>query len=757
MSYQLKRAVQLERLIEAPNVCDLLDDDDIASIGNHCMEGYAADVASRSEWERRKANANKLALQVTEEKTFPWPHSSNIKFPLVTVAALQFQARAYPALISGSELVKCRVFGDDPKGEKTARGERISTHMSWQCLEQDRGWEEEHDKAILAEAIAGCVFVKQVFDPGIARIKTQLVLPKNLVINYFTRSLQDSRRYTHTFELSRNDIAQRELDKRYRPLPTKTGDAQGRIAAIQPDVSQEQDQLQAARDQRQGITNPNQDDVTPFFTGEMYTWFDLDKDGYEEPYVVVFDITSGVVRRIFARFLPSAVKFVGGESLAKYGRNAGDETEYDIPKDARVYNIEPVRVFTKYGFIPSPDGGFYDLGLGDLVGPINEGVNNALDQLFDAATMKNLGGGFLGRAFKGRSGPITFAPQMWHPLDNAGEDIRKSVMPLPVPEPSTVLFQLVGFLVQYAERIVSATDIQMGESPGQNMKAGTAEILNQNGSRVYSAIYKRNWRALRDEFDIRYELNALYFAADEDYADLTTGRGAIVRADDYAGASLLVRPAADPYVISDHEAEQMATKCVQLANQVPGFNRYRTTRRLLKAMKVPNIEEVYPEPKDPQSGKPMPDYPPPPNPKLLAVQQKQAELQLKAKQFEADQVQMKIDTLLEAQESQARIAKMIAETEKIKAEAKGAAAEPLIKMLYAQIESEGKHRDQLLKFAELIDKKMERMNGASGDGDKAGGDAGVAGLEGSPANAGVPSVPRSNGAGAPATMGGSIF
>jgi hypothetical protein len=471
---------------------------------------------------------------------------------------------------------------------------------------------------------------------------------------------------------------------------------------------------------------------------------DLDGDGYEEPYVVVFDINSGVVRRIFPRFLPSGVKFTTGEKLSKYARGAGEDTEYDVPKGARVYEITPVRVFTKYGFIPSPDGGFYDLGLGDLAGPINEGVNSALNQLFDAATMKNLGGGFLGRAFKGRAGPITFAPQMWHPLDNAGDDIRKSVMPLPVPEPSSVLFQLVGFLVQYAERIVSATDIQMGESPGQNMKAGTAEILNQNGARVYSAIYKRNWRSLREELDIRYDLNALYFTADEDYADLTTGKGAIIRADDYAGPSLLVRPAADPHVVSDNEAEQQATKLVQLSNAVPGFNRYRSTLRLLRAMKVPNIEEIYPQPMapDPQTGqmKPLPDYPPPPNPKLEDVK-------LKAQKFQAEQQEKRAQLLMDAEELQARIDEMRANTLKLTAEAKGIAVEPFIKLLYAHIEADSKRKDRLLEQVKTINATLETMNGIFAGESADSAHTGMAAMAGPQPNPSLAAPARPNGAG----------
>jgi hypothetical protein len=188
------------------------------------MEGYQEDLSSRAEWEIRNAQANKLALQVMEEKTFPWQGCSNVKFPLVTVAAMQYAARAYPALIDCTDLVNCVVYGEDPDGQKTARGDRIAAHMTWQNIRQDKGWEAEHDKAFLVQAIAGAAFMKKMYDPAKRHQVTKLVLPKNFVINYWTRDLESSMRYTEVFELTDNDIRQRELDGRFCKPPQDDSD-----------------------------------------------------------------------------------------------------------------------------------------------------------------------------------------------------------------------------------------------------------------------------------------------------------------------------------------------------------------------------------------------------------------------------------------------------------------------------------------------------------------------------------------------------
>jgi chaperonin GroES len=105
-----------------------------------------------------------MAMQVRETKNFPWPNASNVKFPLLTVAAIQFQARAYPAIVDGSNLVKGRVLGPDPQGEKRERADRIGAHMTWQLLYRMPGWEEETDRLLLMLPIVGCVFRKTYFD-----------------------------------------------------------------------------------------------------------------------------------------------------------------------------------------------------------------------------------------------------------------------------------------------------------------------------------------------------------------------------------------------------------------------------------------------------------------------------------------------------------------------------------------------------------------------------------------------------------------
>ena len=147
--------MKIEELIVSPNVCELLDADQIASLEAQLYNEVQLDLSSRLDWEERNEKAIKLALQVVEKKTFPWPGASNVKFPLITISAMQYHSRAYPALISNNEVVKCKVYGKDDDGELHKRADRISRHMTYQVMEEDEAWEENMERHYLFKPLQG--------------------------------------------------------------------------------------------------------------------------------------------------------------------------------------------------------------------------------------------------------------------------------------------------------------------------------------------------------------------------------------------------------------------------------------------------------------------------------------------------------------------------------------------------------------------------------------------------------------------------
>lgn len=374
---KIETKLSIRNLIESPNIANDLKQEDLDRIGHYAMEGFNADLQSRVQWEERMRDALKLALQLREVKTFPWQNCSNIKFPLITVAAIAFHSRVYPALIQQPDIVHACVYGDDPDGHLNDAGQLISQHMSWQIFSEDEFWEEEQDKLFLVEAILGCAFKKSYFDRSLGRNNSELVLPSDLVVNYWAKNLATAARVTHIRYVSQNEIIEKERQGLYVECKEGYGTSQ-RPELLGP--------LAMVRDQTQGTTPDTSDQEQPVILLEQCRWMDLDQDGYKEPYVVTLRHDSNKVLRIRAAYFETSVKY---NSKRQVERIAAEEA------------------YTKYEFIPSPDGGFYSLGFGTLLGPLNKSIDTSINQMIDAGTMKNAGGGFLGRGLRVKGGEYT--------------------------------------------------------------------------------------------------------------------------------------------------------------------------------------------------------------------------------------------------------------------------------------------------------------------------------------------------------------
>lgn len=632
---KLNKKLKLDKIVAAPNLVEMMDTDDVKMIGQDVLEHYNRDESSRSGWKEKYKVGMELALQVVEHKSEPWDGASNVKFPLITVAALNFHARAYPALVDTDDLVKCMIWNDDADGKMTDQGNRIGRHMTWQNIEQDEGWEEETDKLLLSLPIVGTCFKKRYFDPFMRHQRSVCVLPQDLCVNYWTKGdINLGPRATYRLKMLPNDIHSRVvhgifdgLEEGLKEQPGDNGDMTAEMVA----------------DRRQGLIKPADDDSnTPISFLEQLCWYDLDGDGYSEPYVATVELMTGRLRRLVARFLKSGIV------------KRGDKVEY----------IEPQRIYQKYELIPSPDGGYYGLGFGGLLGPINESVNSALNILFDSGTMCASSGGFLGRGAKFRGGDKLFKPWEWKTVDSTGDDLRKNLIQLPVRDPSTVLFQLLTFLVGYGERVASASEIQVGDGDGQNVKAGVAETLNENGARIYNAIYKRIWRADRDSYRMQFDLNRNFLVADRDYQMLINGPTKMIEATDYLPpiTRIAIRPSADPTATSQQQAIANADFVFGMSLKVPGFNRYQSTLLSLRARKIRGINLVYPAPVDPKTGQPVPDYPAPPDPKMLEVQIKQQAGQLAAQKLQHDIESDQGELQMNMQLNQAKIVELQAQS-----------------------------------------------------------------------------------------------
>ena len=345
-------------------------------------------------------------------------------------------------------------------------------------------------------------------------------------------------------------------------------------------------------------------------------------------------------------------------------------------------------------------------GFGALLGPVNEAVNSLINQLIDAGTMSNTGGGWMARGAKMKAGKTTFDPFEWKQVDSTGDDLRKSIFPLPVREPSTVLFQLLGVLVQYGEKISSATDIMTGVSPGQNTPATTANMTVEQGMMLFSGIHNRMYRSFRHELTIHYKLNQTFFQHSPRFWELTQGPDAILQADDYRQGNFRVFPSADPTVTSMQQRRDKVDKLVQVSMTPIGalWDKQVVSQKWLEANEW-DVEEIFPDPQGPKAVKP------PVDPKTQIAQAKLQQEQ----QEHHDNMLLEVAKLQQTVAlNRAKILELKAQAAEKFASADGEGTKEQIGLLNARIGALKLHNDTILKGSELALKKAKTGNDIEG-------------------------------------------
>jgi len=527
--------------ISSPNLAFEFDEDVLARIGRKVVEEYEIDLESRKAagWDERNKQAVDLAMQVREAKSFPWPGAANIKYPLITTAAIQFAARAYPAIVDGWNVAKGKVLGE-PTPEKRERADRVANHMSYQLMEEMPEWEDDTDKMLHMLPVVGVMVRKSWYDPVAGRSRTALISPDRFVVNYYAKA--DCPRTTEEV-----DVYPHECKERFR-------------SEVWKEIALE----------------VHEDSNAPECFLEQHCLWDLDGDEYPEPYVVTVHKDTGKVVRIIARY---------------------DEDGVIMDAKGQVVRIEPTNYYTKYEFIPSLDGSWYSLGFGTLLQSLNETINATINQLLDAGTLANTQGGFIGDGVNLKSGVTGFKPGEWKKAQVSGGTLRDNIVPLPVAGPNATLFSLLGMMIEAAKDITATKDILTGETQGSNQAVGTTLAMIEQGLKVFTAIYKRIHRSLKKELKALYRLNALYLEPDV-YFNFQDSEKA-VKQQDYALGDVDIIPVSDPTIVTDMQRLGRAQFLMGTFRGDPLIDQRVLDRRVLEAASIPDVEELMPEPKGP--------------------------------------------------------------------------------------------------------------------------------------------------------------
>lgn len=607
--------------IDDVNLARYLSEEVLREIGMAVCDEFEIDDQSRKGWEEDAEKAMKFALQKADPKQFPWPNCANTIFPMMLQATVDFASRTYMALIQGPKVVKGQVWGSDrgtpvmengqPKmgppppgsppgtppqpiwliapGEKRARAERVGTYMSWQLLKQMPEWEPQTDQLLHQIPIVGGAARKTFRDVAEERNASLFVSLMNLVWNYDAPSFESAPRHTEKLLYYPHEIADFERvdadengEGMFLPLHYGAGDALGSGGTT----------FGFRRDQESGGDNADPD--APHLFLEQHRRWDLDGDGYAEPYVVTVHQRSNKVVRIVARYDKDGIK----------ASKSGDE----------IQKITPVDHYTLIPFLPSLDGGSYPTGWGHLLRGLNEQINTTVNQMLDAGTLQNAGGGFIGDGLNMPSGQTLFQVGKYVRVNTKGASLREQVLPIPFPGPSNVLFQLLGTLVEAAKGIASLQNVLGGDAAIANAPPTTVLALIEQGLTLYTAIHKRIYRAFGSEFDKLARLNKLHLKEKETY-QFGDDEHEIDPQDFALGGA--VAPIADPKMITDMQKLTRAQILLGFKDD-PLINQKEIRLRLFEAANFERIDDLF-------------SQPPQPSPQQLAMAQlemdlKQAEL-----------------------------------------------------------------------------------------------------------------------------------
>jgi len=540
-------------------------------IGDRVVSGFNKDWDSVGPWMKQNKEWMKLALMVRQGKTFPWPHASNVKYPLLATAAMQYSARAYPSLVPADGLVvKARVVPDDTDGELTKKASRIARHMSHQVMNIMPDWEQDMDKLLITHAITGICFKKTYHNSVLGCHHSHIVYPENLIINYWAKSLEKAYRKTELLYYTDNDV-QEKIRNNEEFLDVDLS----KPTESTHDFGEKQKHLS-------GASVPPIDESAPHVFLAQHTFLDLDDDGYEEPYIVTVHRDSKQVVRIIARWEMDGVH---------YEETDGEEA----PKNPKIIRIEPLEYFTAFPFIPNPDGSVYGLGFGLLLGSLNESVNSIINQLIDSGTINNLQSGFIGKGLRIKMGNNPLQPGEWRVVNATGDDLRKSVFPLPSKEPSGVLFNLLNMLISSGNQLASIAEIFVGKNPGQNTPATTTQETVKQGMAVFTAVYKRVYRSLAKEFKKLYRLNTIVPGIVEEESRAIGGEP--LSASDYNDENIII-PGGDP----TGDSETMKQAKIDAVGQMLGIGTIDPmafTQWALQTKEIPNWQQLLAKPQPP--------------------------------------------------------------------------------------------------------------------------------------------------------------
>ena len=541
------------------DLCDELDPEILQEIAADVIENYNADKDSRGEWESMFERGFDLLGLKLEEGSEPFQGACTAVHPLLIESAVKFQSKATQELFPSSGPVKAQILGASTP-DKEMQSNRVQNFMNFQLTEQMPEYFDEFERMLFHLPLIGSAFKKIYYSSTLKRPVSEFVPIDQFYVSYYATDLRNADRYTHVIHKSPVDMKLDMMAGVYKdidlPAPSQLS-ASGFASKI---------------DNILGIT-PSYDSDPQYVILEQHCYMDIEEEGMPSPYIVTVEEQSREVLSIRRNY------------------------KQDDP------NREKRNHFVHYRFVPG--FGFYGLGLIHFLGNLTMSATAAMRSLIDAGQFANLPGGFKAKGVRmvGDNDPI--APGEFKEVEATGIDLSRAIVPLPYKEPSSTLFQMLGFVTAAGQKFADSTEQVISDAASYG-PVGTTMALLEASSKFFSAIHKRLHKSQKDEFRILAQIDYDYLPDEYPYEVPFEDRS--IFKTDFDGRVDII-PVSDPNIPSNAHRMMLANMALQMAQQSPPgmFNIEELNRTILNAANMPNLEQILPPKIEPQPLDPVSD------------------------------------------------------------------------------------------------------------------------------------------------------
>ncbi len=545
------------------NLAEYIDDRELSTIASDLLDDFETDQSSRKEWVDTYVDGLKLLGMKYEDRTEPWPGACGVFYPLLSEAAVRFQAESIMETFPASGPVKTQIVGKLSKDKEDA-AERVKDDMNWRLTEQMPEYRPEHEKMLWSLSLAGSAFKKVYYDPALGRQVSMFVPAEDIVVPYGASDLRSSPRIAQIMRKTKNEVKKLQHAGFYRDVDL--GEPSGVLDDIEKRKAEEQG-MSATMDDRYRI-------IEMCVDLDLAGFEDSDKDGptgIALPYIVTID--------------------KGTSQILAIRRNW--------------YADDPLKLkrmhYTHYIYIPG--FGFYGFGLIHLVGGFAKSGTSLIRQLVDAGTLSNLPGGLKSRGLRVKGDDTPIAPGEFRDVDVPSGSIRDNILPLPYKEPSQVLYQLLQTIVEEGRRFAATADMQISDLSA-NTPVGTTLAVLERTLKVMSAVQARLHYSMRQEFKLLAAIIRDYLPTEYNY-DVDSPIGRAVKQSDYDDVDVI--PVSDPNATTLAQRVTQYQAVLQLASQAPQiYDVPELHKRMLGVLGIKEIDKLIPvtkqlEPRDPIS------------------------------------------------------------------------------------------------------------------------------------------------------------